>query len=183
MLIAVGAYSAPKIGFSIVKDGSKYKVHITGSSVGAITSGEINCEYSPIVDIDNALVHSPLSSIALGGSIDRTKRRVKLALTTTGNVKIENSEIVSIDFTLTGPADQALFGVISAVFTDPQGNVHNAEILPVSISTRKMYVSGVINHQVEKSILLNGRVVPQQRVQLLRYEMTHGDVSLRVITR
>jgi hypothetical protein len=183
IIIAVGAYSAPKIGFSIVKDGSRYKVHITGSSIGAIKSGEITCEYSTAVDIDNTLVHSPLSSVAISGSIDRTKHRVKIGLTTAGNVTIENAEIVSIDFTLSGQPEQSLFGVTSAVFTDPQGNVHNAEILPVKIISQQMVASGIQNHQVEKCFLLNGRAISQQRVIALRHEMLHGDVSLRIIKR
>jgi hypothetical protein len=183
MLIAAGVFSAPKIGFSIEKSGTEYKVHITGSSLGTIKSGEITCEYKSQVDIDNAFAYSPLSSIAIGASIDRANHRVKITLSATGELIVENAEILLMEFKISGLDEQSLFGVLSAAFKDPQGNVRNAEIAPVRTLPWHKVAIEKTGQPVEKCYLLNGRAIPQKKIKQLRYEMMHGDVSHRIVMR
>lgn len=183
MGIVTSVFAAPKISYSIEKSGSEYTVRITGSSLGTIKSGLITCEYKAQVDIDNASAFSPLASVAIGASIDRANHKVKITLAAMGSVTIDNSELLCIEFKITGLDENSLFGILSAEFKDTQGNVRNAEIAPVKISRGYQIGDGKQKTSVGRSFLLNGRSVPQSRVQQLRNEMKHGDISFRIITR
>lgn len=184
IMVTVGSvFAAPKISYSVEKTGSEYKVRITGSSLGTIKSGLITCGYKAQVDIDNASVYSPLTSIAIGASINRANNQVKITLSAMGKVTIDNSELLCIEFKITGLEENSVFGVLSAEFTDPQGTVRNAEIAPVYTLPGRQMANGIRKISVDRSFLLNGRSISQSRVQKLRNEIKHGDVSLRIIKR
>ncbi|HEX2956106.1 MAG TPA: hypothetical protein VHO70_04720 [Chitinispirillaceae bacterium] len=183
--VVVVTTAAPQVGYSIVKNGSSCRIKISGSSIGTIKSGEIICEYSTQLDIDEALVYSPLSAIVVGASVDRVNHRVKLVLNTTGKVSIDNTEMIVVDLKLNGLEKEPLFGLASAVFTDPQGTVKNAQILPVNVNlckdiTHSVYSKG---NQVLKSYLLNGRSVPLENVEQLQKKMMRGNISLRLVSK
>lgn len=182
---AICTYAAPQVGYSVVKSGSNCKVRISGSNIGAIKSGEIVCEYAPQLDIDNALVYSPLSSIVVGASVDRINHRVKLIINTTGKVSIDNTEMIVIDLKLSGSEAVPVFGLTSALFTDSQGLVKSAQILPVGVifENRVQHTIYSKGNQVLKSYLLNGRIVPQEIADRFRKEMIRGDVFLRIVTK
>jgi hypothetical protein len=182
---AVYTAAAPQVGFTLVKSGSNCKVRISGSSIGAIKSGEIVCDYATQLDIDNALVYSPLNSIVVGASVDRVNHKVKLIINTTGKVSIENSEIIVIDLKLSGSEADPLCRPVSAVFTDSQGLVKNAQILPVGIikGNRTARFANNKEMQISKSYLLNGKTVPKVMEERFRNEMIRGDVFLRIVRK
>lgn len=184
-LFAVCITAAPKIDYSIVKNGPNCRVRISGSDIGVIKSGEIVCEYAAQLDIDDALVFSPLSSTVVGASVDRVNHRVKMIITTTGNVTIDNTELMVIEFKLSGSETGPLCRLTSAVFTDSQGAVKNAHIIPLSVisgngASHFTYSKG---DPVLKLYLLNGKAVPNEMTELLRKEMIRGDIFLRIITK
>jgi len=181
----VYATAAPQVGYSIVKNGSSCRVRITGSTIGTIKSGEIVCEYAVKLDINEALVYSPLSSIIVGASVDRANHRVKLVITTTGKVSIESGEIIVIDLKLSGSETEPLCKPVSAAFTDSQGLVKNAQILPVGIIKRDQAAHTVNDKGVliQKSYLLNGKTVPENMADRFRKEMIQRDIFLRIVRK
>jgi hypothetical protein len=181
---AVYSSAAPQVGYSVVKSGSSCKVRISGSSIGAIKSGEIVCEYAMQLDIDNALVYSPLSSIAVGASVDRVNHKVKIILNTTGKMTIDNAEMIVVDLKLSGSETTPVFGLTSAQFTDPQGSVKSAQILPVGVLIENRVHSNYYKRDQElKYYLLNGKAVPQKLTEQFRNAMNRRDVFLRIVPR
>lgn len=182
---AVCTTAAPQVDYSIVKTGSNCKVRVSGINIGVIKSGEIVCEYAAQLDIDDALVYSPLSSTVVGASVDRVNHRVKIFINTTGKVTIDNAEMIVVDFKLSGSETEPLFRLTTAVFTDSQGTVKNAQILPVGVRSGNGVNYSTYNkgNQTQKSFLLNGKTVPQEMVERFQKEMIRGDVFLRIVRK
>jgi hypothetical protein len=184
VLFAVCITAAPQVNYSIIKSSSSCRVRISGSDIGTIKNGEIVCEYAAL-DIDEALVYSPLSSMVVGASVDRLNHRVKIVITTTGKVTIDNTEIIVIEFKLSGSDAEPLCKLTSAVFTDSQGAVKNALIIPLSIlfghgAAHSTYSKG---DTVLKLYLLNGKAVPKEIAQRFQKEKIRGDIFLRIVTK
>ncbi len=182
---AVCSTAAPQIGYSIVKNNSSCTIRIFGCNIGAIKSGEILCEYAPQLDIDNALVYSPLSSIIVGASLDRENHRVKLVINTTRKITIDNTELIVVDLELSGSESVPIFGLSSAFFIDTQGSVKTVQILPVGVISEKHQPYSAYNkgNQIAKHYLLNGKSVPLEKAERFRREMRGGDVFLRIVTK
>lgn len=182
-IFAVGVIAAPQVDYSIVKSGLTCKVRVSGSSIGFIKSGELVCEYTAQLDIDDALVYSPLSSIVVEASVDRVNHRVKIVINTTGKVAIDKVEVIVIELKLSGSETEPLFRLTNAVFTDSQGLVRNAQILPVGIISGSGMKSPAQNagRQVSKLFLLNGKTVPVETAERFRKEFVCGDVFLRIV--
>ena len=183
MLIITIASSAPNVEFSLTRNGSICRVKIYGKSIGTIKSGEIVCQYTPLLDIDEALVYSPLASLIVGASIDRINYRVRLALNTTANLSIENCELVVIDLKLSGSEKEPFFTVSGASFTDPQGKKTDVEIIPVGIKPKHPVVKAKRESKTETYFLLNGAVIGKSRADMLHTPNGHRDIYLRVVKR
>jgi hypothetical protein len=181
---AVSTFATPQVGYTIIKSGSSCNVRISGCNIGAIKSGEIVCEYATQLDINDALVYSPLSSITVGASVDRINHRVKLVINTTGKITIDNTEMIIIELKLSGSEAMPVFGLTSALFTDTQGVVKSAQILPVGVIVENRIQHSIYSrgNQDLKSYLLNGKAVKQEIAERFRNEMIRGDVFLRIVT-
>lgn len=165
LLFLISHISAnPQVGLSITTKDSYQHVTIYANSTGYIKSGMIECKYTTLTDIDQALLRSPVSAISLGASIDRINQKLTIFINTTKQIIIDGLHIIIVDIPLSDIQNQPVLTLLSASFTNPQGASFNADILPFS-KAKQVTIKGIlVNSNTNHFLLLNGRCISQKTI-------------------
>lgn len=182
LFLTAQVMAVPGVGIRMSKKGDYCHITIYGVSIGAFREAKITCEYGSSVEIDKSLIGSPVSSISIGASLDREKRRLTVLMSTTGDVNIDSASIGIIQFPFSGVPDNSTFRLLNATFKNNHGETINVVILPAN-SVQKKH----LNHYSEKKgyhyIMLNGRCIKLQVLKKLEKKAYGNCVPVRIIKK
>ncbi len=173
----------PGVGLTMVKEGNNCIITIYGVSIGSLSEGKIVCRYSTAVKIEEALIGSPVSSFSVGASIDKENRQLFVFISVTGQVNIDSTSIGILQFPLSGVQDNSTFQLLSAEFTNTQGEKSNAKILTgTSVLNRHVQFRKKAEGQQEY-YLLNGRCMQYHMVSRFEKKAIRDGVPYRIYKR
>lgn len=156
-------FSKPAVGLLFGNNGHNDIITFVGIAVEGFKSGIIECEYDASIDIDQALLGSAISAIALGASIDRSNHRLRITISATRQLAIDSVSIITLEIPLSGTPPLSVLKILSASFTNQNGATQTADIRPslkVGISyhpfrNRKEYT------KPDQFFQFNGRTISQ----------------------
>jgi hypothetical protein len=181
LLITAIVLSEPAISMSTNSDNTG-KFSVKGFSMVSIKKATISIEYSPAIDIEKALIGSPISAIAVGVSINRDSHLLHVDILTTKQVTIDGVILFELQVPLGSSVAQNALVIKNASLTDAQGVVHQVNVIP------QTEVAKTNSRIKEKSLsaplyyMLNGRKMSgnlslYSKTKALRTEIQFGIVK------
>ena len=181
LLITAIVLSEPAISMS-TNSANTGKFSVKGFSMVSIKKATISIEYSPAIDIEKALIGSPISAIAVGVSINRDSHLLHVDILTTKQVTIDGVILFELQVSLGSSVAQNALIIKNASLTDAQGVVHQVNVIP------QTGVAKTNSRIKEKSLsapfyyMLNGRKMSvnlssYSKTKALRTEILFGIVK------
>ncbi len=167
----------------MAKKANDCSITIYGVSVGTFKEGKIICEYGSSVDIEQALIGSPVANISIGASIDKEKRQLTIYMSNTGNVNIDSASMGILQFPLNEVPDNSTFKIIKATFKNNQGETVEAVILPATsvVNWRVKNKSEMkVNHIY---FMLNGRSIGLETLSRLEKRAYSNCIPIRILKK
>lgn len=182
VIIVTGqAVAMPAVGLIMGKNGDDCRVTIYGVSIGAFKEGKITCQYDPAVEIEDALIGSPVTSISIGASIDKNNRKLTIYLSVTRKVNIDSSYMGILQFPVNGILDNSIFSLIDATFINEKGESFYPVILPAASVMNKHVKVGNKSAAFQKYYILNGRLVDNKIMKNLEKKSVGQGIPIRVL--
>lgn len=157
-------FGKPAVGLFFGTSGSNTHITVVGTSVGGFKNGIIECEYDPSIDIDDALLGSPISAIALGASIDRPSHRLRITISATKQIVIDSASVITLEIPSSSVAPLSVLKILSASFTNQSGVTQTADIrssLKVGIAYHPFRNKKEIT-KPDQFFQFNGRAISQK---------------------
>ena len=181
LLITAIVLSEPAINMSTNSDNTG-KFSVKGFSMVSIKKATISIEYSPAIDIEKALIGSPISAIAVGVSINRDNHLLHVDILTTKQVTIDGVILFELQIPLGSSVAQNALIIKNASLTDAQGVVHQVKVLPTAVVSKRKFTNKEESIALPSNYLFNGRKMSGKlssysKTKALRTEILFGIVK------
>jgi hypothetical protein len=178
-------FAKPTVGLLVGINDNNGNIRVVGTSLEEFKSGTIEFEYDSSIDIDDVLLGSPISAIALGASIDRSNHRLRITISATKPVVIDSASIISFEVLVSSVAPFYALTILNASFTNQSGVAQTADIRPtLSVGiTWHTFKNKKEFSKPDQFFQLNGRMLSQKTIQNYNRLVSKYTISQRIICK